>query len=867
MQPILDFIVLLFQQVAGGPGPIENNLIRFGLAAVLWGVLLLVAWSRQRTGEYPREKLLVWGFGLFMARELYMFIQVAFQVAGNSSHVDENILHHPIEHSLAMAATIVVAGAFLRYVLDDEKLSRRFLQIGLGVTAICFLIASVTWPTFHAQNPELHFHHTWQAWIFHLPLCVFILAAIFFLARERSWLSRTVMLALSFFFVSEVFILVNFATDNAYNAVICPVGNFMHILAIPILGFVYLREQSIEKEEAETELKTYRDQLEDLVEERTAELSAVNSRLQQEILVRQRAEAEIVQRNARLAALNAVAATISQSLELEPTLNTALEMALSVLEMEVGAIFLFDPHQDRLVMKASRGDVPLDRLSMTENVQFSCIGISYEAVAEKQAVLHDLSGSLQEQLTAYIANQDLKTIVSTPLLLKGTAVGALTLGSKNTGVIGQSELELMTAIGQQIGMAVENARLYQDSERYAGELALLHDVSLTLTSTLDVEKIYNEIARQSTRLLDCQIAGVLQRNQVGQDCEIVSSAGMEPQFARDLIQNSEECQMLEELASSRETIAINDARHDQRVPAYWVDKLDVRTVLCLPIWTNQEPLEFLLLIDRRETRLWLHEDLKLIESFVNRAALALENAYLHKQLEWAAALEERQRIAADMHDGLAQTLSLLGLRVDKTSELLERNIADETIRELQSIRDTIGQASIEVRRSISSLSETPAPVRALQDQLSDVLNQVCVDDLGSARLVMGVTEPIYLPPEQTAQVLPIAQEALLNACCHAQASSISLSLERAGDRLKISIEDDGVGFDLLKTRRGNRDHFGLSIMRARANRIGGRLDIDSQPGQGTRVSLTWDPEGADRGSRSGLEDRRFEIYSQVPEAN
>ena len=843
----MDFILTLLQQFAGGPGPVENNLIRFGLAAVLWGILLLIAWSRQRSQVLPREKLLVWGFGLFLARELFMFSSIALQVIGLSDPGQESTLHHPIEDMLAMAAIVVVAGAFLRYVLDDARVSRRYLPIGLGVTLACFLIAIWTWSSFHAQNPTIHFHQTWHTWIYHGPLSILILVAIALLARKRSWLSNVVIVALAFFFISEFLPLINFATQNAYSSYICPVGNAFHILAIPLLGFVYLREQSIEKEQAEEALSAYRDQLEDLVEERTTELSSVNAKLQREAHERQRAEAEIVQRNARLAALNAIAATTSQSLELVTILNAALEMALSVLEMEAGAIFLLDPDTEALSMRAFRGEVPLDQFSEKANAKFSYIGISCEAVAKKRAILHDVSGRPEKHLTIYIINQGLQTIVSTPLLLKGIAVGALTLGSTKTDIIGKSELDLLTAIGQQVGMAVENAQLFQDSQRYADELTLLHQVSTTLTSTLDPDTIKDEIARQSARLVDCQMAYVLYGNQGHQVCEIVSSHGMDLQLKQELIANSENCKLLGELVSNRKTIAINDARHDHRVPRYWIEVLGIRTVLCLPVWVNQEPLEILFLLDQRAPRLWRNEELKLIESFVNRAALALENAYLHKQLEWAAALEERQRIAANMHDGLAQTLSLLGLRVEKTTDLLVGKTEDEIIKELLNIRGTVRQASAEVRRSIASLTETPAPLRALQDQLSDVLYQIFDDEQISVKLVTAGTELLFLSPEQTAQVLPIVQEALLNARRHAQAHSIILRLERAGDRLKLSVDDDGQGFDPLGSQRGERDHFGLSIMRARANRVGGKLKIESAPGTGTRVSLTWNPDGRHNG--------------------
>ena len=114
-----EFATLLLQQFAGGPGPPENNLVRFGLAALLWLVLLVIAWSRQRNQNLPRERLLVVGFGLALARELVMFALITGKIVGWNFLDSENVYHHPLEHALAMAAYIVVAGAYLRYVLDD----------------------------------------------------------------------------------------------------------------------------------------------------------------------------------------------------------------------------------------------------------------------------------------------------------------------------------------------------------------------------------------------------------------------------------------------------------------------------------------------------------------------------------------------------------------------------------------------------------------------------------------------------------------------------------------------------------------------------------------------------------------------------
>jgi signal transduction histidine kinase len=236
-------------------------------------------------------------------------------------------------------------------------------------------------------------------------------------------------------------------------------------------------------------------------------------------------------------------------------------------------------------------------------------------------------------------------------------------------------------------------------------------------------------------------------------------------------------------------------------------------------------------------RTWRFEELELIESFVNRAAVALMNANLHKQLEWAAALEERQRIAADMHDGLAQTVSILGLRVDEVLALMAGDSDRVALEELSEIRDTVERVSVDVRRSIASLHEPPPPRQTLYEMLSDLLGQLPVGDGPAIGLICDMHDSLILPPEQGAQALPIVQEALLNAQRHAGAQRITLQGERRGQEAIITVEDDGRGFEPSTWWQNSHDHFGLSVMHARAARVGGSLQIDSAPGQGARVIL------------------------------
>jgi signal transduction histidine kinase len=388
-------------------------------------------------------------------------------------------------------------------------------------------------------------------------------------------------------------------------------------------------------------------------------------------------------------------------------------------------------------------------------------------------------------------------------------------------------------------MAVDNAHLYQEADYWAKELAMLHQVSVFLSSTLEPEEVHDHITEQSAKLLGCQSTLLFRwdgrrREAIGASAYGTNGTPVsEQQLALD------DCPLLEEMLADRRSTPIVDAQADPRVPESWRKELGVRGLLCVPVWGTEEPLALLFMIERAAPRNWRRAEIELVESFVNRAAIALENAYLHKRLEWAAALEERQRIAAEMHDGLAQTLSYLTLRSYQATELIEEGQIDQALAEHANIQDAISQATTEVRRSIASLQESPPPRRPFQEWLAEIVREA--DKAGDAQiaLVFQVEEPLFLPPDHLEQVVRVLQEALVNVNHHAEAEKVSVRLERQDGEITLSVEDNGRGFDPEVPPSDGREHFGLSIMRARAARIGGQVDIESAPGEGTRLVLRW----------------------------
>jgi signal transduction histidine kinase len=227
----------------------------------------------------------------------------------------------------------------------------------------------------------------------------------------------------------------------------------------------------------------------------------------------------------------------------------------------------------------------------------------------------------------------------------------------------------------------------------------------------------------------------------------------------------------------------------------------------------------------------------MLTKLANVAAIAMENARLFAQAERVATLEERRRVAAEMHDGLGQTLSYLGLMTDQVVEFLSDGKEGAAIERLQMTRETIGKATSDVRRAINSLMDETPIQTDLCANLREALDQIASEHSLKAEWRMDADSAPECSPQVAEQVYNITREALVNAASHANAKQVSVQVGRNNGDYFVTIEDDGLGFDASQPAPGG--HFGLRIMQARAKHIGGRVEIQSMPGRGTRVTLAW----------------------------
>ncbi len=218
------------------------------------------------------------------------------------------------------------------------------------------------------------------------------------------------------------------------------------------------------------------------------------------------------------------------------------------------------------------------------------------------------------------------------------------------------------------------------------------------------------------------------------------------------------------------------------------------------------------------------------------------------------ALQERERLAREMHDGLAQTLAVINLKVYQAKTLLDGNRWDELRKELDDIRAAVNKSYSEVRQSLYDLRAG----KRLEEGFWTAVRTLANDFQEGARVSIEVKA---LPHDEvpwndmaSVQILRIIQESLANVRKHAEAQHVKIAAELRNDIVELKVIDDGKGFE-MGTGPMNH-HFGLGIMQERAQTFGGRVSIYSQLGQGTTVTITYQTD-RDKGGEVGGKSKNY----------
>ncbi len=362
-----------------------------------------------------------------------------------------------------------------------------------------------------------------------------------------------------------------------------------------------------------------------------------------------------------------------------------------------------------------------------------------------------------------------------------------------------------------------------------GEIDALSEAIGAITSELSLDRVLRRLAEIAAHLVNARYAALGVPDDKGGLQNFFTYGMTEKQIARmDHLPRG--LGLLGVLLVRPEAIRLVDMRQDERSAGFCANHPHMQSFLGVPIMSKGKHLGNLYLSDRKDDQPFTEEDERLIGLLAGHAAIAIENANLSDQLRRLAVIEERDRIAMELHDGIIQSIYAIGIKLEIARSTMVENPALDS--QIVGATQDLNHVIEDLRRYIRDLNVGVDNSVSLQDQLREIAEGF--SSVSQARLVMGIARGFTLLTEERVHTITqIVRETLSNIVRHAHATEVYIDLHEANGVLTLSISDDGQGFEPAQLSQGR----GLNNMRRRAEQLGGSVQIESKPGHGTTITL------------------------------
>ena len=529
-----------------------------------------------------------------------------------------------------------------------------------------------------------------------------------------------------------------------------------------------------------------------------------------------------------LSTLNAISAVVSNELGLPETLVIALQKTLEVMDVSAGVIFITDEESDTAAAATVNG-LSQSCIDTLDHIQVT--GSFLESVI-KRGESRIVSNLTIDTSFDPLYECGFRRLAIAPLISRGIVLGALFVTTSKPRTFSEQDLDLLTSIGGQIGVAVENSRFFEAEQHRAEQFRLIAAVGRRFSSLLDIDQVLTQVVRliQQTFGYYHVAVGLIEGDEVVYDV----GAGQlwdDPafQFKPARLRVGQEG-LSGWVAGTGQPLMVPDVRREPRY--VWLQQSACLSELVVPVIAKGHVVGVL---DVQSDRLndFDETDLALIQALGNQAAIAIENARLYEQAQQLAVMEERARLARDLHDAVTQSIYSLTLLAEAGLRMITQGDLQQ-IRDNQTRIDDIAQQALqEMRLLVYELR--PAELKelgltgAIERRLEIVEQRAVIE----ARLIAA--QPLILPLELEEALYRITQEALNNALKHARATAIFVNIEKIDPYVILTIRDNGRGFEPLSI--GDHTGLGLANMKERASRINAVYQRAATPGDGTLISI------------------------------
>ncbi|MCL4298509.1 MAG: GAF domain-containing protein [Anaerolineae bacterium] len=587
--------------------------------------------------------------------------------------------------------------------------------------------------------------------------------------------------------------------------------------------------------------------------------------------ITERKQAEVAEQQARQAieemaeriiSLQDLTAALAEALTPAQVASIIIEHGLPVLGAAGGVVTRLSEDQAELEIVHFDGYSPQRMAQWGQRIPVSIASPLTEAVQTGEASFIESPAELAARYP-HLAEQRVsnnQAFVALPLNVEGRSIGAIGLSFAEPQTFSDEDSEFMLTLARQCAQALERARLYeaerqarQAAEETAKRITSLQAVTARLSKAITPPEIIQIIFTYGLAAVEADGSTFALLTDEGDEFVIVDAIGYPAEAVDPWRRFPAQAQTpmgdvvrsgLPLFFNSREDVAVRytDVRasgkgHDEA----WA---------VLPLIGEKGAIGAVS-IGFAEARVFSPEEQGFLLTLTRQCAQALERAHLYEaerqarleaealqhRLALLAEVRERNRLAQELHDTVAQALGYLNLKISLTHTLLAEGQVEAAQANLRELKNVVGETYTDVREEIFSLKSNVLADTGFMEMLERYIDKYRRFYNLEIQLVQGADPALFeFSPEVTPQVIRTIQEALINIRKHAYVDTAIIRLGQERGHVRISIEDEGRGFDLAKIHE-KPTSFGLQIMRERVESVGGTLEIDSALDQGTRVTL------------------------------
>jgi signal transduction histidine kinase len=518
---------------------------------------------------------------------------------------------------------------------------------------------------------------------------------------------------------------------------------------------------------------------------------------------------------------------LASELSLPAVLQRIVELAVEVTEARYGAVGVLGPGQ-RIIEFITTG-VTGEQRDLIGHIPVGK-GILGALIDDARPLrLHDIKDDPRS--VGFPPNHPpMQPFLGAPVTARGRMFGNIYL-TREPGAddFTEEDVKSVLVLASQAGVAVENARLHDEAIQRERRLEAVGEIATATLAGIESETVLELVADRARELVGADVAMVAVPADEPGSLVLVVASGEHADDLRGLVFPQGES-LSGEVVTSREPMVLEDASSDRRAYQPMVRAGEMGPSMFVPLVVRGSVYGTIAVSNRVGGQQFGGEDLALVQTLAAQAAVVLEFDRAQRELQRLVVMEDRERIAKELHDGVIQSLFAVGMGMQATATMsrdpeLQRRI-ESAVEEMDGVIRDLRNYIFGLRPGILADRQLDQALRSLAEDFQEKTGVLAVLDV-NPRVAAELAS-------RAGEIVQLVREALSNVGRHANAMTCRVTLRFDDGGALLEIDDDGSGFDVEPARDQGQ---GLGNLRARAEALGGDLMIQSAPGQGTAVRL------------------------------